>query len=99
MSVRSADPSHVPYPLSNCPQVLPQSSLSPCSRICRLGDPSKLPSHLLSAGSAYRKRGGFPSQAIPACVPPDTRSSQGCLTKDTKCLAGGLRLDRGLYES
>src|SRR5919112_5973651 len=96
MSVRSADPSHVPYPLSNCPQVLPQSSLSPCSRICRLGDPSKLPSPLLSAGSAYKKRGGFPSQAIPACVPPDTRSSRGFPTMDTKCLEGGPPPDRGL---
>src|SRR5215212_3661053 len=99
MSVTSADPFHVPYPLSNCPQVLPQSSLSPCSRICRLVHPSKLPSHLLSAGSAYRKRGGFLSQAILACVLPDTRFSQGYLTKDTKCLAGGSHPDPGLYES
>src|SRR5918996_3453156 len=93
MSVRSADPSLEPSPLPTCPQDLPQSALSPCSGICHLVSPSKLPSPLLSAGSAGRKRGGFPSQAIPACVPPDRRSSPGYLTRDTKCLAGGLHPD------
>src|SRR5215208_1229190 len=86
MSVTSADPYHELSPLPNHPQLLPQSSLLPCSRICRLGDPSKLPSPLLSARSACRKRGGFPSLAIPACVPPDTRSSPVHLTREGRFL-------------
>src|SRR5215208_5349218 len=89
MSVRSADPSHELSPLPNRPQLLPQSALSPCSGICRLVGPSKLPSPLLSARLAGRKRGGFPSQAIPACALPDRRFSLGYLTRDTKCLGGG----------
>src|SRR5215208_4788563 len=93
MSVRSADPCHEPSPLPNRPQLLPQSSLSPCSGICRPVGPSKLPSPLLSAGLAGRKQGGFPSQAIPACALPNTRFSLGYLTTDKKCPVGGLPPD------
>src|SRR5215208_3012132 len=99
MSVTSADPSLVPSPLPTCPQLPPQTSVSPCSGICRLGDPSKLSSPLLPARSACRKRGGFPSQAIPACVPPDRRSSPGYLTTDMRCQGGGSPPDPGLLKS
>src|SRR5215212_710695 len=99
MSARSADPSHEPSLLPNRPQLLPQSALSPCSGICRLVGPSKLPSPLLSARLACRKLGGFPYQAIPACVPPDTRSSQGSLTMDMMCLEGGSPPDPELLKS
>src|SRR5829696_427931 len=97
MSVTSADPSLVPSPLPTCPQLPPQTSVSPCSGICRLGDPSKLPSLLLQARLACRKQGGFPSLAIPACVPPHTRSSPGSLTTDMRCQAGGSPPDLRLF--
>src|SRR5215208_1490045 len=96
MSVRSADPCHEPSPLPNRPQLLPQSSLSPCSGICRLVGPSKSPSPLLSAGLAGRKRGGFQYLAIPAYVLPDRRSSPGYLTTDMQYLGGGSPPDLGL---
>src|ERR671910_1841752 len=96
MFVRSVDPSHEPSPLPTCPQDLSQSALSPCSGICHLVSPSKLPSPLLSACSDGRKRGGFPSPAIPACVPPDRHFSPGYLTRDMRSLAGGLHPDPGL---